>query len=181
MAETTAVLIGRFQPYHFGHKHIVDQALDDFDYLVILLGSANQPRSRRNPWTWTERASMIINCHPWDEWRIFIAPLDDNPNDEHWAAWAAGTASNKAPPGSEITIVGTRRGSEDYLEWFPQFKQKIYDTGNFRSGTEIRNDFLSIPGSFEAKVEHDVPTPTLIAMQQVLRGDQIEQLRRERP
>lgn len=53
------VLIGRFQPFHNGHLHLVREALDKCGRLMILVGSSNRPRLTRNPFTYEERAAMI--------------------------------------------------------------------------------------------------------------------------
>lgn len=43
------VFIGRFQPFHSGHKAVIDEALKRADEVIMLIGSANLPRSLRNP------------------------------------------------------------------------------------------------------------------------------------
>ena len=45
------VFIGRFQPFHRGHKAVVDEALQRADEVIMLIGSANLPRSLRNPFS----------------------------------------------------------------------------------------------------------------------------------
>ena len=46
-----AVFVGRFQPLHNGHQHVIDQALRSAKKLIILIGSADTARSIRNPFT----------------------------------------------------------------------------------------------------------------------------------
>ena len=53
------VFIGRFQPFHNGHKAVIDEALKRSDKVIILIGSANLPRSLRNPFSVAERTAMI--------------------------------------------------------------------------------------------------------------------------
>jgi bifunctional NMN adenylyltransferase/nudix hydrolase len=43
------VFIGRFQPFHAGHLAVVQHALSQSDRVLLLCGSARQPRSTRNP------------------------------------------------------------------------------------------------------------------------------------
>ena len=57
------VFIGRFQPFHCGHKAVVDEALKRADNVIMLIGSANLPRSLRNPFSVDERATMIKNAY----------------------------------------------------------------------------------------------------------------------
>lgn len=56
----TAVIIGRFQPVHQEHLNVLFlTALLEYDKVIVLIGSANQARSIKNPFTWHERAWMI--------------------------------------------------------------------------------------------------------------------------
>lgn len=54
-----AILIGRFQPTHNGHLANFLQGFDIADEVIVLLGSAYQPRTPKNPFTHLERAEMI--------------------------------------------------------------------------------------------------------------------------
>jgi nicotinamide-nucleotide adenylyltransferase len=53
------LLVGRFQPFHFGHLAAVRFALRKVDYLYIIVGSAQRSFERDNPFTASERISMI--------------------------------------------------------------------------------------------------------------------------
>ena len=52
---------GRFQPFHSGHKHLVDKMLSECSYGVILISrnTANDGRSKANPFFAQERYNMI--------------------------------------------------------------------------------------------------------------------------
>ena len=63
-APHTAVLIGRFQPFHLGHLALLQQALRTAQQVVVVLGSAFQARSPKNPFTWQERQSLILGSLP---------------------------------------------------------------------------------------------------------------------
>ncbi|MGO3322452.1 MAG: adenylyltransferase/cytidyltransferase family protein, partial [Psychrobacter faecalis] len=80
------VFIGRFQPFHCGHKAVVDEALKRADNVIMLIGSANLPRSLRNPFSVDERAAMIKNAYsPAEAARIHCVGLDDALyNDTRW-------------------------------------------------------------------------------------------------
>jgi bifunctional NMN adenylyltransferase/nudix hydrolase len=56
-----AVIIGRFEPFHNGHKANIDQALLIADHVQILVGSSFQPRTIKNPFTFDERKEAIQN------------------------------------------------------------------------------------------------------------------------
>src|SRR5579863_7060301 len=84
------VFIGRFQPFHLGHKHVVDTALKMAKNVIILVGSANSSRNSRNPFTFEERKEMITNCYrgapmPYHVNSLHVLPLDDYTyNDGEW-------------------------------------------------------------------------------------------------
>ncbi len=56
-----AIYIGRFQPVHYGHLDTIRQALDKAQYLLMFLGSAQESRSKKNPFTVQEREQLIIH------------------------------------------------------------------------------------------------------------------------
>jgi bifunctional NMN adenylyltransferase/nudix hydrolase len=84
------VFVGRFQPLHNGHVHIINEALKRTDKLIILIGSSNQAPSPRNPFTFEQRAEMIRRTIERKEIKaaagqIIIEPLRDTPyNDRAW-------------------------------------------------------------------------------------------------
>jgi len=53
------LLVGRFQPFHLGHLEAVKYALEQVDYLYIVVGSAQRSHERDNPFTASERITMI--------------------------------------------------------------------------------------------------------------------------
>ena len=53
------LLVGRFQPFHYGHLAAVKFALDRVGYLFIVVGSAQRSHERDNPFTAGERIAMI--------------------------------------------------------------------------------------------------------------------------
>lgn len=80
------VFIGRFQPFHLGHWHIMQQGLKHCDHLLILVGSANSPRTAKNPFTAKQRIQLIQNVlkelEPKNAHRVTCTPINDYPNDD---------------------------------------------------------------------------------------------------
>ncbi len=56
------ILIGRFEPFHLGHLNNYKAATEIADKVVIFVGSSYQSRTYKNPFTFTERKSMILNA-----------------------------------------------------------------------------------------------------------------------
>lgn len=93
------VFIGRFQPFHLGHKAVIDRALEISRQVLVLVGSANRSRSIHNPFTFDERAAIIKRQYQYDNIteepisspfatgvsRVIVKPLDDVLyNDTQW-------------------------------------------------------------------------------------------------
>ncbi|UCD93220.1 MAG: nicotinamide-nucleotide adenylyltransferase [Methanobacteriota archaeon] len=53
------MFVGRFQPFHNGHLFMVRKILEDLDRVIIGIGSAQHSHTPRNPYTSSERQSMI--------------------------------------------------------------------------------------------------------------------------
>ncbi len=72
------VFILRGEPYHNGHHKVAMTALGMAHHVILLLGSAHEARSFRNPFTYEERHDMIYDSFGGeDRARISIRPLHD--------------------------------------------------------------------------------------------------------
>lgn len=83
------IFIGRFQPLHIGHEHVITRTLEKVERLIVLVGSANVARDPRNPFTYTEREAMLRSAfrHEIAQGRLIIAPIDDRLySDTAWVA-----------------------------------------------------------------------------------------------
>lgn len=80
------IYIGRFQSFHLGHAYVVDIALEHSKRVILMVGSANRPRTDSNPWTFLERRDMIRSAYPnVSPERLIILPLNDvEYNDPAW-------------------------------------------------------------------------------------------------
>ena len=142
------VLIGRFQPFHAGHLQVIRAGLERAALLILICGSARQPRSARNPWDEWEREQMIRGSLTGAENnRIHIAPVMDNPYDADSWIQAVETAVNalaEAVPGNDdmprrIGLIGHNlQHSNYYPRLFPQWEPVAVPNHNGISATAIR-------------------------------------------
>lgn len=83
----TAVIIGRFQPFHLGHLELVKQTSSECGELFLLIGSSQENYTIYNPFTTGERIKMIrdslINAK-FDLNKILITHIPDEPNNARW-------------------------------------------------------------------------------------------------
>lgn len=80
LSPTRGMIVGRFQPLHIGHKHIINNALDIVDVLYICIGSYDKSKTQRNPLSGKERYDMFYNSEfrdYIDNGRIVIIPVND--------------------------------------------------------------------------------------------------------
>jgi bifunctional NMN adenylyltransferase/nudix hydrolase len=130
------VYIGRFQPDHNGHQATRNHARTLSDNVLVLIGSANGPRTTRNPWTYQERVDAISDNTPFDG--LHFEPLTDySYNDNKWIQQVGGQV-NKTVSGIKklkgelfdairneqfkIAVIGHDKDhSSFYLNYFPQW------------------------------------------------------------
>lgn len=124
------IFIGRFQPFHRGHKAVIDEALKRTNDVIILIGSANLPRSLRNPFTVAERTAMIKGAYSADEAaRIHCVALDDALyNDTRWLKYVqAAVRSVTGDLQTDIGLIGhSKDNSSYYLSLFPTGHQFLF-------------------------------------------------------
>ena len=76
------LILGRFQPFHLGHLRLIEAVKDDNLEPMICIGSAQEGRTKDNPFTTEERRIMVeavvsrLDC----EYQIYEIP-DVNNND----------------------------------------------------------------------------------------------------
>lgn len=126
------VIIGRFQPLHNGHLALFDKALSFGDEVVVVLGSAKQARTPKNPFTAAEREVMIRAAYPGRP--MSFVHLRDYHDDELW------NDAVRQAVGDAARIVGMEKDdSSYYLRNFPQWERVSVTPREELSATEVRN------------------------------------------
>lgn len=142
------IFIGRFQPFHWGHHAALTEALKLADDIIVLVGSSGGARSHRNPWTFEERKSMVLNAFPReDAERLWCYPLEDHLYNEN--AWLYQVQeiveeATKGVHGARIGLMGYPKDhSSYYLRLFPQWEPVT--VGNFKdlAATHAREAIFS--------------------------------------
>lgn len=174
------IFIGRFQPFHNGHQHIVEAALELTDKVIICVGSAEAPRTPRNPFNFSERYAMIHSTMKHDS-RIEIIPIND-----YWYnndKWVAGVQDAVAPifnrmPWSDypkrIALIGhSKDHTSYYLKMFPQWKEVEVDNHANIDATRIRNNyFQGGTGGNESMINAALLSPETTSFMEYFRDSQ---------
>lgn len=77
-------LIGRFQPFHLGHELIVREIVADGLIPLIIIGSAQESRTAKNPYKANERFGMIRESLGWLHNNFRSEDIKD---DNDWDKW----------------------------------------------------------------------------------------------
>lgn len=140
------IFIGRFQPFHLGHKSVVNEALKLAENVIMLIGSANLPRSIRNSFSVAERSQMILGAFsPEQAKRIHCVGLDDALyNDNRWLQYVqACVKSVTGDLSANIGLIGHSKDSSSYyLSLFPNWQSVAVPNFQDLSATPIREGFL---------------------------------------
>lgn len=117
-----AVCIGRFQVFHNGQLAMLRRALAIAPRVVVVLGSALQARSPRNPFDCEERAQMILLAlSKEDRERVRFVPLRDYYNQQRWVEEVHKAIAELR--GARIALVGHRKDATSaYLNDFPGWR-----------------------------------------------------------
>jgi cytidyltransferase-like protein len=110
-----ALVVGRFQPFHNGHYNNILTAKTLADRVLVLIGSAQESGTERNPFDYATREKLIKDVFG-DE--VIIRPLNDltNENDigAHWGAYLLDQVKFHMGKIPEIMVYG----DEDCVGWF---------------------------------------------------------------
>lgn len=117
------VFIGRFQPFHLAHLQTIKIALEQSQYVILALGSAQNERNIKNPFLATEREQMILsNFSQADQHRIKFVHVIDVYNDEKWQALVKSLIAEVTQSADRIGLIGHfKDDSSYYLKFFPEW------------------------------------------------------------
>ena len=164
--------IGRFEPFHLDHYAVLRRALELGGRAIVLIGSADAPRSARNPWTYQERAVMIRAAMGEDAARLTIRPLIDHLyNETAWVAEvqaqvAAAIAVGGHEGAASVGLIGHEKdASSYYLHAFPQWALVDVDQVAMLSATELRQHVFADDAGGQRLLEANVPPAVFETLQ----------------
>jgi len=82
------LIVGRFQPFHFGHLKLIAAAVlaDDVERIKIGIGSAQFKNTKENPFSAEERREMIENSLGKISKKYELFEIPDINDNEHWVS-----------------------------------------------------------------------------------------------
>lgn len=177
----TLVLIGRFQPLHNAHLEIIKRATALTDQLVIITGSAAQPRTYKNPFTSFERERMIKAAAGSLDLLIHVeANIDTIYNDQAWAVRIQSLVAKHTSPGDSVAVIGHKKDeSSFYLDMFPQWGFVNVDKIEPLSAVNIRDLYFKRDVNMNF-VKNVVPATTFDFLMKFKETPEYEQVIKER-
>jgi bifunctional NMN adenylyltransferase/nudix hydrolase len=209
LSKDVTVYIGRFEPFHLGHAHVLLNSLTTSKLTIVLIGSSGQARSLKNPFTYAERKSMIerfydtINYFSPNVGDIRIIPIRDYPyNDTEWISNVqlrvkqciteycfkpSRLFQQNLPFLKDIWITGSNRDETCwYLNSFPQWKSAIMNEHNINgvdllSATEVRRLMFDEQQNknFSPQLAKMLPESTIDFISEFMKSDVYESLVKE--
>ena len=162
------VFIGRFQPFHNGHKAVIESALEQAKEVVIVVGSSFAARNIRNPFTFQERKAMIKAVFPDD--RVKVVPVSDYPYDDNkWVNAIQKIVDETIPHAQDVGLIGHSKDSTSYyLNIFPRWKNhvEVEDVGGINA-TDIRNSIFD-DETYEKILADKMPDKASFKMMDIL-------------
>jgi len=140
----TAILIGRFEPVHHGHLALLRRALDSARNAIVIMGSAWQARSPKNPFTWQEREAMLREAMPEsDRPRLTVLPVRDYYNEAVWVGAVQRAVARHTAADAHIGLVGHfKDATSSYLSAFPGWELIHMERQGTIDATAIRDAYF---------------------------------------
>ncbi|MCK5548831.1 MAG: nicotinamide-nucleotide adenylyltransferase [Thermoplasmata archaeon] len=82
-----ALFIGRFQPFHKGHLFLIKTILENYDEVIVGVGSSQYSNTKDNPFTIEERTEMITRALTGNKMEpCTIVPIEDVHDNDIWVS-----------------------------------------------------------------------------------------------
>lgn len=124
----TGLIVGRFQTFHKGHQRLIETGLMLCDRLLLLVGSAQECGTERNPLNIRTRIDMVRTVYPTD--RVMVYALsdmtDENDIRPEWGRYLLNNVDRYIYKAPELMIYGN---DESRSRWFDV--EDIKDTSEF--------------------------------------------------
>lgn len=160
----TIVFIGRFQPLHTAHVEMLYHASALADKLIIIVGSTDQPRTFKNPWTFDERARLISNAldniNGYSEY-VIEKNHDTIYNNQAWAVRIQQIVNANTSPNDKIALIGHKKDETSfYLDMFPQWDTIEEKEVEQLNASDIRDLYFKQDANLKY-LKHVVPESTM--------------------
>ena len=129
MVYDSGLIVGRFQTFHKGHQSLVDAGLSLCDRILIMIGSAQESGTERNPFNIATRIDVIRSVYE-DNKRVSVYALPDLTHEDdlspEWGRYLLDQVDRYIYKAPELMIYAN---DEARSRWFDV--EDIKDTAEF--------------------------------------------------
>ncbi|MFW6152847.1 MAG: nicotinamide-nucleotide adenylyltransferase [Halobacteriota archaeon] len=164
------IYIGRFQPFHRGHREVVEAIVEQVDELVLGIGSAGDSHTETDPFTSGERIMMITKSLVDLDLVTYAVPIEDLERNSVWVSHVMSMSPRfDLAFSNNPLVVRLFEEAEVPVEQVPMVDRDRYE------GTEVRRRMIADDGWEElvppAVVEVVNEIDGIARIQQVSRDD----------
>lgn len=124
------LIVGRFQHFHIGHKSLVENAYKLCDRVLILVGSAQESGTLRNPYLPSTRIDVIREIFGVDNNNLIVKELNDltNENDINadWGRYVLKNVKKYIRKAPSLMVYGN-----------DEFRSKWFDPNDITDTAEL--------------------------------------------
>lgn len=128
-------ICGRFQTFHKGHASLIESGLKLCDRILVLIGSAQESGTTRNPYNVATRLAMIKEVFPQDN--VMVYALSDLTNEfditHEWGDYLMNKIHDIAFKNPDIMIYGNDEARGTL--WFRP--ETLADTAQFIANRQV--------------------------------------------
>ncbi|PGF15378.1 nicotinamide-nucleotide adenylyltransferase [Natrinema sp. CBA1119] len=147
---TRGFYIGRFQPFHNGHRSMVEEIANDVDELVLGIGSADDSHTVRNPFTAGERIMMITKSLVDFDIVTYAVPIEDLERNSVWVSHVQSMSPDfDVAYSNNPLVIQLFREADIEIRQSPMFNRDVLE------GSEVRERMIT-GGDWESLVPEAV-------------------------
>ena len=118
MKHKVGLYIGRFQPFHKGHLSVVREALQHCEKLIIVIGSAQEHGTPKNPFDFELRKELIHRGLKGLGERVCIIGINDRPEVENDSSWGEYVMNEIFVRTAYVPTINFEGNEEVRSHWF---------------------------------------------------------------
>ena len=142
------VLVGRFQPFHFGHLSVIKYALERVDEVILVIGSPQLSHTMDNPFTAGERLFMVkktLHEAQIDSKQYYVVHAPDVHNNAIWFSFLV----SMCPPfhilySNNPIVKRLFREAGFQVEETPLFNREKFSATEIRRRMQSNEDWHSL-------------------------------------
>lgn len=139
--ERVGLAVMRLQPFHLGHCRIINNMIQQCETAIVCIGSAQEKRTKHNPYTVEERITMLRNVYG-D--RIKFIPLTDigAANPKQWVNYICDKIIKLGLTAPTDYYTGSEADAQWYKDHF--YNERFHDDEMFEMFINDGDDMMRV-------------------------------------